>query len=369
MGRITAIEKALQERGARWSTVDEDRVVSDYGDPAEEYAAVMETGLAAIERGERETLVFHGEDAIPWLQGLVTSDLHALVDEGNGQRSAVVNTTGRFIGEARLMHLPQLLVADLEPGTLAGGLLSHLRGQIIREKVVVDDRSDATWRLGIYGERAGQMLAEFADWTHNLSTRAPFFGSWARWNGIDLFVQRTIWSDVLGFELSCAVEDGLAVLEGLENSVDALPLVGHQAFETLRIEAGVPRFGVELHDKAIPLEAGFEDAISFTKGCYLGQEIIARLDTLGTPAKMLRRLVIDGEEVPERGTKIYPADGGKRAIGSVESAADSPRFGSPVALAYIKRGHNEIGEPVRVGDDETMARLEDILDIRAISDE
>ena len=366
MGRSKAAEEELNRRGAQWTTIGDAKVVDHYGDPAAEYQAVVDGGLGLIERGERQTLVVHGEDAVPWLQGLVTSDLHDLIDEGNGQRSAVVNTTGRFVGEARLLHLPELLVADLEPGTLEGGLLSHLRGQIIREKVTLTDRSDTTWRLGIYGHKAAQILSNLADWEHDISDRPPFFGTWARWNFIDLIVQRVVWSDIPGFELSCAIEDATDVLEGLEEVAGEITLFGHQTFETLRIEAGVPRFGVELHDKVIPLEAYFDDAISFEKGCYLGQEIIARLDTLGTPAKMLRRLVIDGDEIPEPSTELYPIDGGKRAVGTVESAVRSPKFDAPVALAFVKRGHNEVGKSVQVGENGVEARLESVLEMTEI---
>lgn len=365
MGRSEAIEKRLEARGATWISDGDVPVVDHCGDPDAEYRAVVDGGLAAIERGERETLVITGADAVPWLQGLVTNDLHRLVDEGNGQRNAMVNTTGRFVGEVRILHVPELLVLDLEAGTLGGGLLSHLRQHVIMEDVELDDRSEATWRLGVYGERAATVLGEFADWEHDLADRPLFYGSWARWQGRDLIAQRVVWSEVPGFELSCAVEDAADVLEGLKESVDDLPLFGHRTFETLRIESGVPRFGVELHDKIIPLEAGFYDAIDFDKGCYLGQEIIARLDTLGTPAKLLRRVVVDGDEVPKEGTSIYPVEGSDRAIGSVESATYSPAFDAPVALAYIKRKHNEIGNEVRVGEGDLRGRLDDILEVGA----
>ncbi len=364
MGRIETIKEFLSDRGAQWVESDGVEMVDHFGDPEGEYESVVDGGLAAIERGERETLAIFGAEAVPWLQGLVTNDLLDLVDEGNGQRNAMVNTTGRFVGEARLLHLPELLFLDLEPKTLHGaGLFSHLKQHIILEDAELADRSEATWRLGIYGDQAASILEELTTWEHDLVDRPPFYGSWARWQGIDLIAQRVVWSEVLGFELSCATGDAAHLLEGLDEICDGLPFFGQRTFETLRIESGVPRFGRELYDRIIPLEAGFEDAISFEKGCYLGQEIIARLDTLGTPAKMLRRIVIDSDEVPPQETEFFPGDGGERAIGKVESATYSPQFEAPVALGFIKRGHNEIGGEVLVGEEGLTGRIEGILSL------
>ncbi len=364
MGRTEVTENFLQERGAEWTSDDELRRVDHYGDPDAEYEAVAQGGLAIMERGRRDTLVISGEDAVPWLQGLVTSDLHELVDEGNGQRTAFVNTTGRFVGEARVLHLPELLLLDMEPGTLDGGLYSHLRQHIILEKVNLDDRSDATARVGFFGERAAEVLERLADWKYPPGERPPFHGSWSRWSGRDLIVQRVVWSRLPGFEICCDVDTVVPLMEAIETLEGSLPLIGHRTFETMRIEDGVPRFGTELHDRVIPLEAHFDDAISYEKGCYLGQEIIARLDSRGIPAKLLRRVVLDGKEVPQPGTTVYSVDDEKK-IGHVESAAYSPRHDAPVALAFVKRNHNDIGNTVCIDDAE--GRLQPLLDLTALS--
>jgi folate-binding protein YgfZ len=156
------------------------------------------------------------------------------------------------------------------------------------------------------------------------------------------------WSELLSFDIFASPEAIAKLLPVLEEMEPDLSLIGHQAFETLRIETGIPRFKMELHEKVIPLEAGFEDAIGFEKGCYLGQEIIARLDTLGTPAKMLRRVILEGDEVPEKGTPVHKSGGEGRKIGDVESAVYSPKYGAPVALAFVKRKYNEVDGEVEV---------------------
>jgi folate-binding protein YgfZ len=131
----------------------------------------------------------------------------------------------------------------------------------------------------------------------------------------------------------------------MEAGGDEIRPVGARALETLRIEAGVPRFGVETHDKIIPLEANLGELISFEKGCYVGQEIIARLDTRGTPAKRLRTLVFQGGAAPHEGAELE-ADG--RNAGEVVSATWSPLLEQPIALAYVKRNVNDPGTEVDV---------------------
>lgn len=306
MGRTEELEIRLTELGAHWIEGSTAKVVEHYGDPGAEYSAIADGALGIMERGERETVVLSGSDTIPWLQGLVTGDLHELVDEGNGQRNAWVNTTGRFVGEARLLHLPELLFLDLEAGTLSGGLMSHLRRHIILEDVTIVDRSEASARIGLYGESCAESLGDFAEWEHKISERPPFYGTWGRWRGEDIIAQRVVWSDLPGFELTCDVGAAESLIEALLEIDEQTLMIGEQTFETLRIEAGIPRFGVELHEKVIPLEASFDDAVAFDKGCYLGQEIIARLDTLGTPAKLLRRVILDGGNVPKRRPTYFP---------------------------------------------------------------
>ena len=324
------------------------------------YLDLFQIGLGLLDRTPRDTLVITGEDTIPWLQGLVTSDLHHLIEEGSGQRTTFVNTKGRFVGEARIFHLPELLFLDLEPGTLQGGLLSHLRRQIINEKVRLLDRSAQTARIGVYGEHALALLNELTSWGVDPARLPPFHCTWGEWNDQDLILFRPIWSMIPGFEIASASDTRDELLETLQKLTSGIPLLDDGVFEILRTEAGIPRFGVELHEKVIPLEAGFQDAIAFDKGCYLGQEIIARLDTLGTPAKLLRLIVLEGSEPPPPGSEVF-VDDHSRAVGTVESSVYSPHFEAPLALAYLKRGFNDLGGTVLIqGDRGEIAPLLDM---------
>lgn len=336
----------LEKLGAQWMDWRGAQVVAAFGDVEAEYDAVRAGRVGLVDRSERDTLVITGDDTISWLQALVTSDLMALVEEGSGQWSCAVGTTGRLIADMRLLHIPEMLFADVEAGLLDEALLGHLRRHVITEKVKIINRSAQTARIGVYGDRAGEILGKAGQFEHALVNVADYHGTWGEIAGEDVIVQRNPIAGGPGFEISCGVDGALAVWRALEKAgSDVVLPIGHEALERLRIEAGIPRFGVELHDKMIPLEADLYETISFTKGCYLGQEIIARLDSLGTPARLLRRIELDSEAVPVVGESVL-VEG--KEVGQVLSAIYSKALDKPIALAYIKRGHNEPGTSVEL---------------------
>ncbi|MFB6350516.1 MAG: folate-binding protein YgfZ, partial [Bradymonadaceae bacterium] len=311
-----------------------------------------------VDRMERETLVFTGNEAIPWLQGLVTNDLLDLVEEGAGQWNCVTNVNGRMIGDMRLLHVPELLLADLEPASLNDGVMSHFRQQIIMEDVTLTDRTETTGRLGMFGPQAAAILGSAVSLKDDPSALGEFEGTWGRIAGADVIVQAVPVAGEPGFDISFDRDRARAVWQALEEAGgESVAPVGHDALETLRIETGVPRFGVETGDEVIPLEANLRHLISFDKGCYLGQEIIARLDTRGTPAKRLRTLVFDGGAAPAVEADIEP-EGGGREVGGVVSSVWSPLLDAPIALGYVKRRHYDVGGTVEVEGRE--ARVEEL---------
>ncbi len=345
MSRTEQFKRRLDELGAKWRTWRDVEVVSDFGDPDKEYHAVRGEGLGLADRSWRETLVVMGSDAVPWLQGLVTSDLVELAEEGSGQLTTAVNHVGRLIAEARVLHMPEMLVLDLEPGVLHDEFLSHLRRHIITEDVKLVDRSEQTARIGLFGERAAEVLDRVCETERRVSSLDEYDGTWGAMGAEDVVIQRVPLTGAPGFDVSCASQAAHRVWNTLLSAGEQMVPVGFDTLETLRIEAGVPRFGKELTDERIPLEAGLDHAISFNKGCYLGQEIIARLDTRGTPARLLRTIVLDGGAAPRDGAEVE-RDG--KVVGEIVSSVWSPLLEKPIALAYVKRNHNDIGTEVEV---------------------
>jgi folate-binding protein YgfZ len=350
MSRTEEFKGRLDAHNAKWSTWREVDVVSDFGDPDAEYHAVRGDGtesahIGLVDQSWRDTLVVTGDDAVPWLQGLVTSDLFELAEEGSGQLTTAVNNVGRLIAEARVLHMPEMLVLDLEPGVLHEGFLSHLRRHIITEDVTLIDRSEQTARISVYGQDAAALLDEVCDTERPVSGLDEFAGTWGAMGQEDVVIQRVPLVGEPGFDVACSSEAALLVWNTLVDAHEHVTPVGFETIETLRIEAGVPRFGKELTEKRIPLEAGIEHAISFHKGCYLGQEIIARLDTRGTPARLLRTLVLEGGAAPKEGAKVQRDE---RSVGEVISSVWSPALQKPIALAYVKRKYNDIGTELEV---------------------
>lgn len=348
-------EEHLEGLGAVWGTRRDERVVQEFDDPDVAYWSVRRDGAGLADRSERETLVVRGGDTIKWLQGLITSDLMDLVEEGSGLWSCAPNANGRMVADMRILHLPEMLMMDLEPGTLEGGFMGYLRQNIIMEDIQISDRSEATGRIGVHGPRAAAVLEAAGKWESELAALEDYDGTWGSLGGIEVVVQMTPLSGGPGYELFFDRDSSLRVWEALESAGgDDLEPAGDETLETLRIEAGVPRFGVETDKNIIPLEANLGKLVAFDKGCYVGQEIIARLDTLGTPAKRLRTLVFDGGAAPAPGAE---ASFEGRNAGTVASSTWSPLLEAPIALAYIKRNFNDVGERVEV--EGRLARIEE----------
>jgi aminomethyltransferase len=354
MSRTDQFKKRLDEHGAKWTQWREVEVVREFGDPDAEYHAVRDGGIGLADQSWRDTLVVAGDDAVPWLQGLVTSDLFALAEQGSGQLTTAVNNVSRLIAEARVLHMPDMLVLDLEPGVLQAGFLSHLRRHIITEDVKLIDRSEHTARISLYGNAAAAVLERECETEHAISSLDEFSCTWGAMGDEDVVIQRVPLVGEPGFDVACSSEAALLVWNTLAHAEDVTP-IGFETIETLRIEAGVPRFGKELTDDRIPLECGLEHAISFHKGCYLGQEIIARLDTRGTPARLLRTLVLEAGAAPEEQAEVFSDE---RAVGEVISSVWSPALQKPIALAYVKRKYNDIGTELEV--EARAARVEEL---------
>ncbi|MGH7407707.1 MAG: YgfZ/GcvT domain-containing protein, partial [Candidatus Methylomirabilales bacterium] len=163
-----------------------------------------------------------------------------------------------------------------------------------------------------------------------------------RVGGAAVRVVATPFLGVPGFDLLLPAEAAAAVARGLSEAVKAVGgrPVGHAAFETVRVEAGTPWYGLDFDENNLPQEAGLETtAVSFTKGCYIGQETVARIHFRGHVNRRLTGLALQGERLPARGSRVLK---GEAEVGRVTSAVRSPARGAPVALAVLRR---EVGEP------------------------
>jgi folate-binding protein YgfZ len=282
-----------------------------------EYAAVTE-GCGVLDRSERGKLALSGPDAKTFLQGQLTNDVQALV-RGSGCYAAFLTPKGKMLGDVRVLDAGDELLLDTERCALQP-LFNLIRRFSVGYQVELHKRTLERGLVSMVGPAAASVLGLDPgpdEHSHALGS----IGS-----GLEV---RAIRTD-LGIDVLCEAELREPVLGALE-AAGAVP-VSEDVVECRRVERGRPRYGIDLDDTVIPQEAGLnERAVSFSKGCYVGQETVARLYYRGKPNRHLRGLRAQGQIAD--GDQIAFED---RTVGRVSSVAISPRLG-PIALALVRR--------------------------------
>jgi tRNA-modifying protein YgfZ len=307
-----------------------------------EHLALRE-GCAVIDRSERGRLALTGPEAAEFLNGQVTNELAGL-QAGNGCYAAFLTHKGKMLGDLRILAVdgPDRsleLLLDTERSALQA-LFDMIRRFKVGYQVELHKRTLETGLVSLIGPRADDLLAVAGLGAAEHSS-API-----ELDGVPSLAIRT---DV-GVDLLCRSEDTerlLAVALGR-----GAVAVGEAAVECLRIEHGRPRYGIDLDETVIPQEAGLnERAVNFTKGCYVGQETVARLHYRGKPNRHLRGLRLSGPANVGDELRL-----GERVVGRLTSVAESPALG-PIGLALVRREAG-IGATVEVGDSLTAEVLE-----------
>lgn len=286
-----------------------------------EYDA-LRGGTAVIERPDRGVVRLDGADRKSFLQGVLTNDVLAL-EPGGGCYAAMLTPQGRMIADMNVFDAGGFVLLDVAREQ-AASIASRFDHSIFSEDVSVREATAEFGRFALAGPRAGEVTAAVAA---AVAAGIPGVRSFAN----------PAWP-IPVFELFCdpGAEEPLRAAFRAAGAVEA----GREEVEAVRIEEGVPLFGVDMDDDTIPLEAGIEGrAISFTKGCYVGQEVIVRVlhRGHGRVARKLVRLEIDvasDRNLPPVGTPLV-AEG--REVGKLTSVAWSPRLGKGVALGYVHR--------------------------------
>jgi folate-binding protein YgfZ len=293
-----------------------------------------ECGL--LDRSDRGKLLVSGSDAADYLQGQLTNDVEAL-EVGEGCYAALLDRKGRLQADMRVLRLaPVEIWIDTEPETLET-TRRHLQTYKIGREVEVSDVGQEQTILSLIGPRSAE-IAGSPPLDRNRCVRIAVAGidcvaAGAR-DGVDLIAE---------------AGDAERLREVLIAAGAAEVSAG--AAEILRIEAGEPRFGAEMGPETMPAEAGIvERAVSFDKGCYIGQEPVARLHYKGRPNRHLRGLRLGERVEPGAALRL-----GEREVGHLGSACVSPRHG-PIGLAIVRR-EAEPGAELAVGEDGVTARL------------
>ncbi|MEX2118752.1 MAG: glycine cleavage T C-terminal barrel domain-containing protein [Pirellulales bacterium] len=305
----------------------------DFGDQAAEYAALT-TGAGLVDLQGRTRIELMGEDRSAYLHNLSTNEIRKL-PVGQGCEAFLLDAKGHVIGHVLVICGAESLVLD----TVAGQeqrLLAHLDRYLIRERVELHGRGDDWAEWLIAGSGAAALLSR-------LGAELP--GSRAMDNveaalaGRPVGLVRVPWTQPGGFLVLCRAGDRAGVEESL--CAAGAARCGAAALEMARVEAGFPWYGWDIDDRNLPQEVARDQlAISFVKGCYIGQETVARIDALGHVNRTLVGVRFFETQLPAAGTPLTREG---NDVGQVTSAAFSPRLKAPLALAYVRRGSNAPG--------------------------
>lgn len=298
-----------------------------------QYGALRD-GIGFADVSDRTQIELTGEDRASFLHNFCTNDIKKL-SPGEGCEAFVTNVQGKILGHVLVFCGDQSLVVETVPGQ-AQGIISHLDRYLITEDVELHDRTAEWSQLLVAGAGAANFLAE------QCSAELPGIpmGHVAtQLNDIRVAIRRVELVGPSSFLVSCD-SNRFAELTGILRDAGATEC-SHDAVEMCRIQAGWPAYGLDITEKNLPQEVGRDAAaISLTKGCYLGQETVARIDALGHVNRTLVGVAFSGDEVPRRETELMAGD---KAVGHVTSAIFSPRLESPIGLAYVRREHNSFG--------------------------
>jgi folate-binding protein YgfZ len=355
-----------RQAGATMSERDGWSIPTSYGNAQREYAAVREAGAGLIDLSPRGRLLVSGTEAIQFLNGLITNDMKTLA-ENSWMAAAFPNVQGRLIASVRVARLhdevtekkssPAFLI-DTEAAT-HDRVLKNIERFTLAGDFRVTDITSQSATLSLQGTRASEIAGKvFGPQVSSLGSKQLAQIAGQEGSSVGLIVLRATHTGADGFDIIVDAARAISLWNDLKTA-GAQP-IGYDALETLRIEAGIPRHGVDMDETNVVTEALFDDTVSYTKGCYLGQEIIARIKYRGHVAKRLSGLVFDQKAELEPGAAVESEAG--KEIGRLTSVTYSPRLDRTIALGYLKYDYLSVGTTVKVASEnnEFVARVAEL---------
>jgi folate-binding protein YgfZ len=311
-------------------------------------AGCVRRGAGLFRLDDRGAIEVRGGERVRWLDGMLTNDVRGLRPDGprSGCHALLLTREGRIVADLRVLAFPDHLLLEL-PRQAAPAVIERLGRYVIADDVSLADASPRFARLGLEGPRAPALLAAAAGQLPALEADAH---AGLIVGGVALRVAAFGFSGEPAFQIFAPAGAGDAVAEALHAAAGGLAAgtlvdAGPDALEVLRVEAGMPAPGRELDESVLPAEARLESAISTTKGCFTGQEVVTRMRSRGRVSHLLVGLRFPGDTPPAPGTALC-ADGGR--VGSVTSSVRSARFGS-IGLGFVARAQADPGTLLEAG--------------------
>ncbi|HYU52213.1 MAG TPA: hypothetical protein VEK37_04685 [Gemmatimonadaceae bacterium] len=297
-----------------------------------EYSA-LHNGALFFDRSDRMRLRISGQKAAELVTGMVTNDVSALVP-GEGQYAAALTPKGKIVADLRIFALEDALLIDT-PAAAAAGWKEMVRKYINPRIAPYHDVTSELSDFGVFGRSARSVVARVMDVDDkDLAALAPYSHISRPFGDATVIIARVPEMDLDGFEIFIPSES----VGSLKTKLQSAGVVAgaNDTWEIARIESGRPQWGTDMDDSTLPQEANFDElgAISYTKGCYIGQETVARVHFRGHVNRFLRRIRFVTRPAPPKGAELVDETG--KVIGDIRSSALSPRFGG-VALGMVRR--------------------------------
>ncbi len=297
-------------------------------------AAIAGAGLVRLR--DWSTVRVAGADRASFLHNMCTNDVKRLA-AGEGCEAFFTDVKGKTLAHGFLLAENDAIEIVMVPGT-AAGLIAQLDRYVIRENVALSDKSPEVGWMLLFGKHAEDVLAQVVG-SGTLDLAVAWAHREVEIDGMPVEVVRCELPWTGGFLIGCMGDESAAIEERIV-AAGAL-LGGEELWQTMRVESNWPLWGVDFDATNLPQEISRDaEAISFRKGCYLGQETVARIDALGHVNKQLVQVLFASDAVPPASSELFQ---GEQPVGRVTSSCWSPRFGKPAAIAMVKRGANGAG--------------------------
>ena len=327
MVKRSTLHDLLERQGANFIEQDDRLLPDHFGDPASEYDSVRKSA-GIFDLANRAMLQFTGDDRLSYLQGMLSNDLKPL-KMFDGQQATILTQQGKVVADVRVLCSLNSFYLDFWE-LLKDKILTHLNRYLVADDVEIHDPNEQWKMLSLQGPQSKKILDQiFAN--AELPAQDNHHGM-VQFDGAPVCVVRAYRSGYKGFDLIVQTTQLAAFAQRLTELGAAW--VGERAQNILRVEAGIPRCGVDFSEDNLLLEVDVNDAVSFTKGCYLGQEVVERIRSRGHVNKRLCGLLLDGNAPASHGDKL---SFGEKEVGQITSSVASFALNRPIALGYVNK--------------------------------
>jgi glycine cleavage system T protein len=321
---------------------DQWELVGHFTDPHQEHHAVRQK-VGVVDLSHRGRLHLTGSDRAAYLHRIISNDVEGLA-VGEGNYATILTNRGKIIADMKVCVFEESIGIETNAETTSS-LYQELDKYLIADDVAIEDFTKRTGAVGVHGPKSAELLKDACGF--DVQDLPEYHSVVDEVDGRRIVCVRANETGEVGYNLFTASES----IEWLWDTIltkgrtfSAQP-VGLTALNSLRIEAGIPLYGAELDDSVFPGEAELEKAVSFEKGCYIGQEIVARMKYRGHPNRLLRGFEIAGDIPPQNGDSLLDGD---KEIGWITSAIVSPTLGRTIGMGYVRIAFTDEGSQLEV---------------------